>query len=90
MAQTGEQFGFDGAVEGVVDALVDGRFDPAVRFTDLAHLRYFPRHVVGYGEPVEEALFMEFVDASQCVDVGSRPVRCVQVPHVDFLRVQRL
>lgn len=56
MAQTGEELYLNGAVERIVDALVNGRLDPAVGLADLADLRDFPGHVVGDGELVEEAL----------------------------------
>ena len=85
-----EQLGFNGAIEGVADALVDGRFDPAVCFAYLADRCHLPSHVIRYRELVEEALLMQLIDFSQGVDVGSGPIRSVQVPHIDLLRIQRL
>ena len=89
MAETGQQLGLDGAVEAVVDALVDGRSDPAVGLADFADLRHFPGHVVGEGEFVKEALRVQVVDGAEGVEVGGRPVRRVEVPHVDFRRLER-
>ena len=59
MAEAGEEFLLDGAVEGVVDALVDGGLDPVVGAGDFADLGDFPGHVVGDAEVGEETAFVE-------------------------------
>ena len=89
VAQAGEEFGLDGAVQRVVHALVDGGLDPAVGIAQLADLRHFPRLVVADGEAREVAFFVEVVDGAHGHLVGRRPVRTVQVPHVDFIGLQR-
>lgn len=70
MPETGKEFGFHGAVEGVVDALVDCRLNPVVGTADFADLSDFPGHVVADGEVGEEALLVQLVDFAEGVDEG--------------------
>ena len=57
VAETGQQLRLDGAVHGVVDALVYDGFDPALALADLADLRYLGR-VSDLSEVVVEGILI--------------------------------
>lgn len=51
--QTRKEFRFYGALKGVVNSLISGRFDPAVLVANLANLGYFIRQIVADTKPLE-------------------------------------
>lgn len=84
MAEAGEEFCFDAALEGVVDALVDGGKDPMISNANFTDLSDFEGLEVGDSKPGEEAFFVEGVDFAEGVFEWVLAVRAVEVEHVDF------
>ena len=60
--QAGKQFWLHGALDRVVDPLVDVRFLPSVTGAQLADLRDLPRRVVAEPETLEGARVVQLVD----------------------------
>ena len=83
LAEAREELGLDFPVHGVVDALVDGRLDPAVGAAEGHDLGDLPGHVVGDPEALELALLVEVVYRLQSHFIRGGTVRSMQVPHVD-------
>ncbi len=89
VAQAREQLILDAALQRMVMSFIDGRFDPAVLFADLADLRNLPRHVVAQAEPIEVAFAMELVHRAEGVLEWVLAVRPVQIEHLDLVRLER-
>lgn len=73
-AAAGDQLGFDGARDGVVHALVDGRLDPAALVAHLPDLGDFPGGVVAEAELDEFAFFVQLVEGLERFSVRNRVV----------------
>jgi hypothetical protein len=89
MSEGGEELGFNKSMKSVIDALVCSWFDPPVFVTNLDDLGDFPGSVVADTEAVKEAFTMEVVDFSESGFIRGRAVRSMQVPHVDFVGLER-
>lgn len=87
-AQAGQELVLDGAVQGVVHALVDGGRGPAVLRAELAYGRDFPGHEVGDAPAQEAAFFVQLVYFCEGFFKGDTAIRTVQVPEVDALAAQ--
>ena len=88
--QAGQEFSFDGAVDSVIDALVDSRTDPSVPYAQLADSCDLPAHIVAQAEPGESAFFMQVVAGAKGFFERGGAVGTVEVPEVEVGGVQGL
>lgn len=89
MAEAGDEFGLDGAVERVIDSLVDDRANPSISIADFHEASHFPGLEVRDSEAVEEPFLVQLVDGAEGVFEAHDAVGAVEVEHVYFFAVQR-
>src|ERR1700727_2412783 len=88
VAEAGNELGFNGALECIIETLEDGRFNPAIFFTNLTYLGYFPGLKIGYTETSKVAFPVELVDFAEGILEGCVSIRAVQIKHINLVGLQ--